>query len=551
MSDKRLLTAGEAATLANQRLEKLWAIIESEAGDSPAEWTRLTLDIRDAIATGKSEFAVAPPACMPPHNYVGHLQRLARRFPIIAFVPADPDYFALGVKMETSACVTAIADAKATISRATGYLKALDVPVPASQPQNGCVLIGTPALCGYSVDAEVPAHVIRQLQLVNGVRPLSQSPGVWTVPIDQLILGLVREASAKGVIAPDEQTDYVARALDEFHYETELLDIRKYVEHLSLVVRAQDAIEPKLAGFLHDVIDAARGSQGAATPAATGDEAPRFVRKEGKTLHIRFHAEDSHVPYSVNFVPLARLLNEPGRAMGALELLGLGVDIEREEKAKQAGSEPHGGRQLDAPIPDMDEQTIRAVMTRIKGLQEEIRAISDEPDIGRGEMIEERITELLDCVDFLDTGTRDRAEKETKRPRATGEPDDTLHETIKGIETRMREVTKQIRGARWNREDEQFLMLTRELVKLHDSWIEERHKGEEMERRRPRRRGKWGSDDEAFKTVGTRLDRAKAAVADTKTMPRLAEHLEKTIVRVPDQPKWKYAGGFYWKVEGV
>ena len=94
---------------------------------------RLTLDIGKTIAKGKSEFAVARPAYMPPHNYVGYLQEFARRFPIIAFVPADPDYFALGVKVESTACVTAIKDAKATISRASGYLKALDVPVPASE----------------------------------------------------------------------------------------------------------------------------------------------------------------------------------------------------------------------------------------------------------------------------------------------------------------------------------------------------------------------------------------------------------------------------------
>jgi predicted DNA-binding protein (UPF0251 family) len=121
-----------AAALANQRLERLWAIIEGEAGSS-ALWDYLTLDIGKAIAKGKSDFVVPRPPMMPPHNYVGHLQDLARRFPIIAFVPADPDYFALGVKMESTADISAIADAKATISRASGYLKTLDLPVPASE----------------------------------------------------------------------------------------------------------------------------------------------------------------------------------------------------------------------------------------------------------------------------------------------------------------------------------------------------------------------------------------------------------------------------------
>lgn len=122
-----------AAAMANQRLERLWAIIESEAGDSLALWTHLTLDIGKAIAKGKSEFAVPRPPMIAPQNYVGHLQDLARRFPIIAFVPADPDYFALGVKAMATMKVNAITDAKATIIEATGYLKALDEPVPESE----------------------------------------------------------------------------------------------------------------------------------------------------------------------------------------------------------------------------------------------------------------------------------------------------------------------------------------------------------------------------------------------------------------------------------
>jgi hypothetical protein len=123
-----------AAAMANQRLERLWGIIESEAGGSPAFWTHLTLDIGKAIAKGKSEYSVAPlPKYMTPHNYVGHLQDLARRFPIIAFVPADPEYFALGVKTLATTHVNAITDAKATVSKATGSLKALDMPAPACE----------------------------------------------------------------------------------------------------------------------------------------------------------------------------------------------------------------------------------------------------------------------------------------------------------------------------------------------------------------------------------------------------------------------------------
>ena len=122
-----------AAALANQRLERLWAIIEAEAGSSPAQWDYLTLKIGKAIAKGRSAFAVAPPPHMPPHNYVHHLQDLAHRFPIIAFVPADPDYFAPGVQTKATIHVRAITDAKATISQATDCLKALDMPAPARE----------------------------------------------------------------------------------------------------------------------------------------------------------------------------------------------------------------------------------------------------------------------------------------------------------------------------------------------------------------------------------------------------------------------------------
>ena len=121
---------GAAAWMANQRLEKLWAIIETEAGSSPPRWDRLTLEIGKAVAKGKLEFPVPRPQHMPPHNYVGYVQEFARRFPVIAFVPADPGYFAQGVKMASIASTQLILEAKETISRQVVNLKAFNAPIP-------------------------------------------------------------------------------------------------------------------------------------------------------------------------------------------------------------------------------------------------------------------------------------------------------------------------------------------------------------------------------------------------------------------------------------
>ena len=119
-----------AATLASQRLEKLWAIIETEAGAVPARWDWLTLEIGKAIAKGKSEFQVPRPTHMPPHNYVGYVQELARRFPVIAFVPEDLGFFGQGVQMLSNVATQQISEAKETIHRQVEGLKVLNVPAP-------------------------------------------------------------------------------------------------------------------------------------------------------------------------------------------------------------------------------------------------------------------------------------------------------------------------------------------------------------------------------------------------------------------------------------
>ncbi len=78
--------------------------------------------------------------------------------------------------------------------------------------------IGTPgelAVCGHSDDAEIPFNVARRLQLVDALKPLPGEPRVWVVPVERIVFGLLREASAKGISEPAEVETYVTRGLAE------------------------------------------------------------------------------------------------------------------------------------------------------------------------------------------------------------------------------------------------------------------------------------------------------------------------------------------------
>ena len=281
-------------------------------------------------------------------------------------------------------------------------------------------------------------------------------------------------------------------------------------------------------------------------------DGPYAMWREGNVWEIVFEEENHSFADSVNFETLARLLKEPGREIGARELLGIVVDVEVEEKAKQARSELRYEPQLSAPAPDLSEEAIRSTTIRIKDLHKEIQVISDEPDIGRSEMIEDRMKELLQCVDYLDRGTRDNAEKERESSSETGEPDDMAgQETIRDVTTRMKKLIEQIHEARRNHDRERFVGLTKELVSCHESWLQAKHAKEEMERRRSRRRGNPETDDDAMKGLHERINRVKKAIADTEKMLHLSEHLATKIIPVYDKPKWKYDADIYWKVEGI
>jgi len=296
---------------------------------------------------------------------------------------------------------------------------------------------------------------------------------------------------------------------------------------------------------------AAQASQASHPPAANqaADDDRYIIRQEIGRCHLRFEDEDQCVPgESVNFETLARLLDERGREIGALELLGIGVDVEREEKAKQARSELGGKPQSAAQEDALDEEEIRAVTGRIKDLHKEIEALRTEPDIDRIEKIDDLTDELLKCTDCLDKGTRDKAEKKRKGP--PGEADGAVEpETVREIKARIKALMEQIHEAKKKNDSERIVELTKKLLECHDSWNEARRDSEEMERRRSRPLGSPGSDEEALKSVGMRIERAKKAIADTKKMPRLTEHLNK-VVLVYGKSKWVYNGTIHWKVEG-
>jgi len=119
-----------AAMLANQRLERLWAIVESEAGDMDARWDWLTIEMGKAIAKGETEFKVPRPPHMPPHNYVAYVNDWGRRFPVIACVPEDLAVFGQGIQMHSAFATQQISEAQKTIKAQVEYLKSVDAPIP-------------------------------------------------------------------------------------------------------------------------------------------------------------------------------------------------------------------------------------------------------------------------------------------------------------------------------------------------------------------------------------------------------------------------------------
>jgi hypothetical protein len=207
-------------------------------------------------------------------------------------------------------------------------------------------------------------------------------------------------------------------------------------------------------------------------------EHPYIFQREIGTWHFRFEGEEAHFEHSDNFISLARLLNEPGRRMNALELVSEGVDIEREKVATQFQrgdkNPPHG-----TPDDAVDPETIKNVTKCIEEFKAEILVAQQEYDIAK---VEELTEALREAQDYLDSSTRDTEKREIRRPRPLGEP---------------------------------------------------------------------GLMEPARKTVVARIERAKKIIADKKSMPRFARHLEDKVIPVRFEPQWVYIGEIHWKVKEV
>ena len=68
------------------------------------------------------------------------------------------------------------------------------------------------------------------LQLADALKPLPDEPGVWIVPIERSVSGLVREASAKGITEPPELEAYVASGLAACGENVEPADVRHLID---------------------------------------------------------------------------------------------------------------------------------------------------------------------------------------------------------------------------------------------------------------------------------------------------------------------------------
>ena len=89
--------------------------------------------------------------------------------------------------------------------------------------------------------------------------------------------------------------------------------------------------------------------KGEGTPAVRREaEDCYLVQRQGTAWKVCFEEEDAPFSGRKKLLPLARLLREPDRKIDAVELDREGIDVEREEKARQARSElpdkPQGAR---------------------------------------------------------------------------------------------------------------------------------------------------------------------------------------------------------------
>jgi hypothetical protein len=170
-------------------------------------------------------------------------------------------------------------------------------PTEASEPQDSSVVVaetrwglywpskdvhdrGVPgqlAVCGYSENVEIPAAVARRLKLIDALRPLAGAPGVWVIPVERIVLGLVREASAKGITDSAQVEAYVTWGLAECGSDVEPDGIR------SLIGGCQQENDPAAMGTNQRAapVAAAAAAEGVASVPHGGSPQPHEIGCHG------------------------------------------------------------------------------------------------------------------------------------------------------------------------------------------------------------------------------------------------------------------------------
>ena len=288
--------------------------------------------------------------------------------------------------------------------------------------------------------------------------------------------------------------------------------------------------------------------EGTTTDRKREAEYPYIMKRELQAWSMCYEMETASFGRPKRFEPIARLLFERGREIDAKELRGRGVDVEREEAAKQAQSE-----QPDKPQPGTKDvkitpRGIRLATEENDRLKGEIQLIMGQPDlVEKMDKIENLTVKLRRGCRFLDKATRDK--EYVERKSSPGEQGGTVKdERVSDITNRIDELLSEIQEARKRNENRKVDTLQEELLERLHRWLEPIR--EKMKHRRPRTLGGGGQEERDRRAVEMRIDRALKDIADA--MLRCGEYLKETIVPVDDKPnKWVYKGNIVWKVEGI
>ena len=271
---------------------------------------------------------------------------------------------------------------------------------------------------------------------------------------------------------------------------------------------------------------------------------PYLIRRQGRAWTVRFEGEEEPFSGKKKLLAIAKLLRRHGEQIDALELDREGIDVEREEKAKQARSELSDKVQLDGLDDKIDEEGIQFMMKRIEGLEGDIRFAMGQPDLEEMDEVEKLTVKLRQICRYLDKATCDKEYMERKS-RAGEQGGAANQERACDITDRIDELLEQIEHARNSGEGKKVVVLRKELRELLHRLLDTPR--EKMKHRRSRRNS--GPEEDSRKAVLGNIKRAKEDIA--KVMPRCGEYLEEKVIQVGSQAKWVYIGDIVWKVEGI